>query len=68
MTFLCSLNGCGHGADTIDDVSGLPMCWDCQTEIDAMRQGNTATLWDAAASGFKLGLFAGVFYGLGHGW
>lgn len=44
------------------------MCWDCYGEIDAMCSEGPASLWDVAAHGFKLGLFAGVFYGLGHGW
>lgn len=65
---LCTLNGCGCEAMTIDPVTGFPMCWDCFDEIDAMRVTGPVSLWDVAADGFKLGLFAGVFYGLGHGW
>lgn len=65
MSFLCSLNGCGHDAQVLDDETRLPMCWDCFDEISAMRVGAPASLWDVAADGFRLGIFAGMFYGIG---
>jgi hypothetical protein len=59
------MNGCDQDADVLDDESRLPMCWDCNDEITALRGGSAVTLWDAAADGFRLGLFGGMFYGIG---
>ena len=67
MSFTCAINGCGHDADTLDNESRLPMCWDCNHEITAMRGGSTATLWDVAADGFRLGLLVGGLYAIGTG-
>lgn len=58
---MCSINGCGQDAAVIDDVSGLPVCWDCIDELDAVRAGNVSSMWDVAQDGFRLGLFAGMF-------
>lgn len=58
---LCSINGCNHEADCLDDLTRLPVCWDCNDELTAVRGGQTATLWDAAADGFRLGIVGAMF-------
>ena len=69
MTYIrCALNGCGEPAQLLDDESRLPMCWDCFDEIDSMRTAEPVSLWDAAASGVKLGLLVGGLYSIGTGW
>ena len=59
------MNGCGHDAQVLDDESRLPMCWGCFDEIEAMRQGAPVSMWEAATDGCRLGIFAGMFYGIG---
>ena len=65
----CAINMCGQYAIDIDPLTGFPLCHDCLEFVLAEREGlGTASLWDVAADGFKLGLFAGVPFGIGHGW
>lgn len=68
MSFTCAINGCGHDAETLDNESRLPMCWDCFYEVDEMRTAAPVSLWDAAADGFRLGLLVGGLYAIGTGW
>lgn len=68
MSFTCTINGCGQDADTIDNESRLPMCWDCFLEIDAMRTTGPVTALDVVADGFRLGLLVGGLYAIGTGW
>lgn len=65
MAMSCAINGCGGPADTIDDMSGLPMCWDCNDEITAMRDGQGVSLRQVAQDAFGLGLWGGIFSHLG---
>lgn len=58
---LCAINGCAHQANLVDTVSGLPVCYDCEAEMDAVRSGNTYTVWDALSEGWKLGVFGAAF-------
>ena len=64
----CVINGCGHDANTLDDVSRLPICWDYCLEIDAMRHDGPATLMDTVGDAFRFGLIAGALFSIGHGW
>lgn len=57
----CCINGCDNEADTLDDETRLPICWPCNDELAAVRGGQTATLWEAAQDGFRLGVFGGLF-------
>lgn len=61
-TIPCAIRGCAHDANTIDDDTGLPLCWDCWAEIDAVRSGDVVSLRATFLEGFKFGTWAGGLF------